>query len=229
MFCPQCECEYVDGIFKCADCGCDLVASLDKYKQEEAAKFNEYIKFLESDDSDDDSVSEKEISDQDSDIDNKWQVHYVNNEEKAMDHKSSAYTLVFVGGIGLLVVILYVFDVISLNQSVFNKYLTAGVMGGLFLLFFIMGINSFKKYRTFTEQAVEEKDLSEKIRTYCEENIKREEADAIVKCDGLPDEVKYFKRMEYIKGEICKEFSDLDESYLDRFCDEIYSHIFEEQ
>ena len=29
-WCPKCKCEYVDGIKVCADCGCDLVESLEE-------------------------------------------------------------------------------------------------------------------------------------------------------------------------------------------------------
>ena len=38
MWCPKCRNEYREGITKCADCGCDLVDSLDEYDREHEAE-----------------------------------------------------------------------------------------------------------------------------------------------------------------------------------------------
>lgn len=38
MICPKCKAEYVEGVKTCADCGCDLVESLNKN-----VRYEEYV------------------------------------------------------------------------------------------------------------------------------------------------------------------------------------------
>ena len=44
----------------------------------------------------------------------------------------------------------------------------------------------------------------------------------------LPEEERYFKRIEYIKECIIKQFMNLEENYVDFMCDEIYTKFYEE-
>ena len=46
--------------------------------------------------------------------------------------------------------------------------------------------------------------------------------------DELPEEERYFKRIECIKECIINQFMNLDENYIDYMCDEIYTKFYEE-
>jgi hypothetical protein len=46
--------------------------------------------------------------------------------------------------------------------------------------------------------------------------------------EGTPEEMKYFKYSEILKSMITDEFGNINASYLDALCDELYSEIFEE-
>ena len=153
---------------------------------------------------------------------------YVNNEEKAEDNRTSAYTLLFVGGVGLVVIALFFFDVLRIDMSLTNKYMVTGVMGVLFILFIIMGIVSMKNSRILTKKAHKENNLTMEIRKWCLENLKKEDIDSLLGISGQQEELKYFQRFDYMKGAIQKQFVNLDEGYLDRLIEEVYPDIFEE-
>ena len=82
-----------------------------------------------------------------------WGSVYVNNEEKAEENRTSAYTFLIVGGVGLIVIVLFFLGIIDIKMSLTNRYMISGVMGVLFLLFIVMGIITMKNFRTFKRKA----------------------------------------------------------------------------
>ena len=156
---------------------------------------------------------------------------YQNNAARAEDNRSSAFTLLFVGGAGLLVIILCMAGVISLSLSATSKYMVYGVMGALFILFIVMGIVSMRSSKIFEQKAKTEDNLTEEITKWCLTDINRELIDKMIQeVDGeeeTSEEMKYFKRTEKMKALINEKFLNLDEAYLEHIIDEIYSGIFE--
>lgn len=157
---------------------------------------------------------------------------YRNNEEKAEDNKSSAYTLLGVGFAGAIADLLFVLGVIDVHLSPASKWMICGVMGVMFLLFIVMGFVSLSNAKKFHEKAVTEKDLTKDINAWCEQNLSAEAIDeglfSAQEAEELNDELKYFKRFEKMKTQIGMNFLNLDEGYLDRFVDDYYSKLFDE-
>ncbi len=226
-WCPKCETEYREGILVCADCGTELVEELAE-KEEKTASLREEIsiiqdfreedasKFLE--DTQNEALSRRMHLEDNHGI-------YVESSKKAQDFKSGAFSLLFVGGIGLIFIVLILLDIIPLSMNLFSKYLILGVMGTLFLLFIIMGLLSIKSYRTFTIKATEENNLTKNLTFWCKENLKQDIIDSDMEEES--EELKYFKRTEKIKEMISNKFMNLDAAFLDSFVDDIYPEIFE--
>lgn len=154
---------------------------------------------------------------------------YENSAERAADNKSSAYMLLIVGGLGLLVVVLGIAGVLPFRLTGTMKYMTYGIMSALFILFIIMGVISMKSYRIFAKKAESENSLRSTIEKWCLENIKAVEIDEEITAAEVSEEEKYFKRTSWMKDKISKQFLNLDEAFLDNFVDEIYDKVFEEE
>lgn len=217
-WCPECKCEYVEGITVCADCGCDLVAELpeEKVKRETLTdipeEFNDLLSDFEYDEEEERPT---------------YQYRYMNNEEKAEDSRTSAYALLGVGSLGFVIVILFFLGIIDMNMSITGKYMVTGVMGVLFVLFIIMGIVSLKNSRVLTKKAYKENNLTIEIKKWCITYMDMDSMDRELGLSDQTEELKYFQRIDYMKRMISRQFMNLDEAYLDRLIEEVYPEIFE--
>lgn len=156
---------------------------------------------------------------------------YQSSAQKAEDNQSSGIMLITVGTIGLAGDIFFLIKN-PLNMPMFNKYLTCGVMGALFVLFFVMGILAVRSYKIFKGKAAEEDTVLDKISAFCDEELT---ADVIAEHMYDDDEVYeqltdkedlYFKRTEYIKKRISKQFVNVNDDLIDSFIDGFYTKLF---
>lgn len=240
-WCPKCKYEYREGIAVCADCGCELVDDLSLVEDINNEPENEFIDeglFFGDDIENNDEASDSdefklELDEEENDV-LKHDPYfrrgvYVNNEEKAEENRTSAYTLIVVGIIGIVIDLLFFIDVISVNMTKFNKYMVSGVMGAMFILFLVMGIVSLRNFKIFKQRAKTENNLTNNIREWCLQNLNQEDIDNNFDFKDVPDELKYFQRFSYVKEKINSQFLNLDDLYLDRLVEELYSDIFEKE
>lgn len=219
-WCPKCKNEYVEGIKNCTDCGLELVESLEEEKQTDTWE---------------NPVWQEASGDiQQAPAAAAFKGVYQSNTKKAEENRSSAYMLMIIGGIGLVIVILFLLGVINIALFASNKYMVCGGMGFLFAVFFVMGVVSLKSSKTFEQRAKEENNLTMEMKKWCEENMTAAVIDEIYSADKDElaagedsEEVKYFKRTERMREMINHQFVNLDEGFLDAFIDEYYPTIFD--
>ncbi len=234
-WCPECKSEYVEGIVTCVDCGCALVEELPAKQPEEQPEAKLGLADL-----DEEYISEEEVREKvrqakeqkmAAQMRSQAAVVYRNNGERAEEHRSSAYTLLFVGGIGLIAIFLFFFDVLPIQMATFSKYMITGVMGVLFVLFLVMGFVSMKNSKILEKKAGKENNLTREIKAWCIENIKALELDGELFSEAetmeLSEEIKYFKRFDKIRETLGNQFINLEEGYLERLVDEVYPELFE--
>lgn len=280
-WCPKCKNEYYEGIKVCADCGTELVDSLEEWEKterkareadlrEQLAAYREMLAGETESDGEDaeDGAEPAEYSEgvenlgggdaenmkdaalcgdageaEDPDKPGKGQTEqkrkpgerhqgvYQNYEEKAADNKSSAYTLLGVGAIGVVAILLCFLDVIKLPLNASSKVVILGVLGAMFLFFVVMGVVSMKNAGKYAKKAESEKELTKELEKWFVEYVTAEKID-----DGLfseeetelREEQKYFKRFDRMKELLSERFINLNEGYVDRFLDKHYQDIFGE-
>lgn len=155
---------------------------------------------------------------------------YMDSAERAEENRSSAWTLLIVGSIGLIAIILCLVDVIHLPMGTFNKYMFCGVLGALCIIFLVAGIISVKKTKAYTNAAGVEEEQEKQIIEWCKENEIAQKIDMAITNEfpDLPEEEVYFKRYEGLKYFIFKQFNSISVPFLDHVIDEIYDSLFEE-
>ncbi|MBR3807705.1 MAG: hypothetical protein IKJ15_04965 [Lachnospiraceae bacterium] len=234
-FCPVCKCEYKEGIKKCADCDTLLVDSLEeKITLFAEEPVDEEIKKIVPKD----VLENKNINflDRDSDVAAVQVIKkagvYRDSKELFLENKSSAYMLLTVGIIGIIVLALICTDVIKIYFSLTSKIISGVVMGSLFVTFIVMGIATLKNAKKYGEKAKAEGDLTTNILDYCADNLTPMTVDRACKdeeWDELSEEMKYFKRIDYIKDFITGHFMNLEEDYVSFLADEMYTTFYDDE
>ena len=155
---------------------------------------------------------------------------YQSSEAKAEDNRSSAYTLLAVGGVGFIAVLLIFFNVIPIYRNAgITKYLVCGVMGAMFVLFIVFGFVSMRDSKLLLNKAKSETSLRYEISKWCQENLDRAAVDALVQAEEeLTEEEMYYRRTEKMRSAIEDKFMNLDEAFVDDFVDAYYQELYED-
>lgn len=156
--------------------------------------------------------------------------NYVDSAERAEENRSSAWTLLLVGGVGLIVIVLNLLNIIHLPIYGFTKYMVSGLLGALCVIFVVAGFISIKKTKTYSSAATVEKDNKDKIIDWCKENEIAVKINMAIENEfpDLPEEEVYFKRYEGLKFFVFKNFQSMSLPFLEHVIDEIYDSLFED-
>ena len=151
---------------------------------------------------------------------------YMNSGAKAEENRSSAWVLLIVGALGILVMALGITGVLPFNIG--NPYMFYGVMSAVFILFIVMGVVSMRNAKLLEKKAESENSLVDTLLKWSEENQTAEKIDAqIENAADTPEEALYYKRFEVIRSQMNHQFMNLDQQMLENLIDtKIYEQIF---
>jgi len=194
-WCPICKNEYKKGYAVCADCGAELVESLeevpvvqpdeeesaiDDFRQsndtEEAySAYNEFDQLME-DEYENIDLMESAADDYLEQMPGKVErtpLVYQNKKERAAEYKSSAWALLVVGIAGIAFIIVNELGILPFQLN-FNKFMVYGVMGTLFVLFILFAVYSLIQSGKILAEAEAEDALSEQMRQYLLQHFAKE-------------------------------------------------------
>ena len=156
---------------------------------------------------------------------------YQDKGEQAKEVKGSAYALLLVGILGLVVTVLIYKGVIHLNQSKIYNDMFCAAMALMFVALIIGSFLSMKSFKKLAQSASEEDQLSAQIEKWYKEKLSKELVDnavsRFVDADDAEEE-KYFPRIACIKAILVESFVNLDSLYADHMVEEIYNYLYED-
>ncbi len=206
-WCPVCKSEYVEGKTHCPDCDVDLVDELppEEPEQEEIPALTKEERA--------DILARRAAASQ--------ARTYTSAREKQSENRSSAWTFLVVGGIGLVVITLALLGIVKLPLNTFSL----AVMEVIFVIFLIIAALSFRKVMRLMDDIAREDTLDEKVRSWMRENLTKEELLADVDAD-TSEELQYFMVSEEIRRRIMLQFPEIDDAYADELTENYYNELF---
>lgn len=145
--------------------------------------------------------------------------------ERAAEYKAGAQTLLFVGFVGIAFLVLMDVGVVKLNFTTDRRMLINIVMGGMFLLFVILGFASVKTYKKLLSQSKVDDELERNIVEWFNANITVEKLTA-GEDKKTPEEMLFFNRFKTLKSSIKSQFPDIEASFLEYMTDKLYNELF---
>lgn len=207
-WCPVCKNEYIEGKTHCPDCDVDLVDELTEEPEEEAEA--SYI------------PTEEELADIAARrAATAHMTTHTSAKDKHSETKSSAWTFLLVGGIGLLVITLSLIGVISLPLSTFSLL----IMEAMFIIFLIIAGVSFKNAMKMLDDISREDDLESRIKAWAQENLSADELTAELEPDTA-EEMKYFMVSAVIRERLMLAFPEIDDAYAEELTENFYNELF---
>ena len=152
---------------------------------------------------------------------------YVSKESKKEETKSTAYSFLLVSVFGFIALILVATGVLPVGVADYMKIMLCMVMGGMLLIFFVIGIVSLRQLKTLGTQAEKENDLSSEIISWFTSTYSAKDIDESMD-EEVFDQDLYFKRYEIMTRFLSKQYPDLEETFLDHLVEELYGNLFEE-
>ncbi len=175
------------------------------------------------------ALSEAAFEEQDMEEEVVVDTSYMGSAERAAENRSSGWSLFIVGGLGLVMIVLGLAGILPF--SVGNPIMFYGVLGVMFVIFILLGFMSMKNAKQYAEAAKEEDELQRTLLDWCAANFDAAQIDAKINALGeeAQEELIYFKRYDYMKSRINREFLNVDQPFLDRLIDEkIYDSVFKD-
>lgn len=152
---------------------------------------------------------------------------YVKKSDKYDDVRSSAFTMLIVGMLGVIFTILSLTKVINLPFAESTAWLFYTIMSVVFIAFVVAGIVSYIKANKLKDEAEIEDAKIDEINEWAKDNLTQNYIDSGLDLNESV-EILYFSRAEKIKSTLMHQFEDVDEGLIDLLTESIYTKVYED-
>ncbi len=152
---------------------------------------------------------------------------YVKKSDKYDDVRSSAFTMLIVGMLGVIFTILSLTKVINLPFAESTAWLFYTIMSVVFIAFVVAGIVSYMKANKLKDEAEIEDAKIDEINAWAKDNLTQNYIDLGLDLNESV-EILYFSRAEKIKSTLMHQFEDVDEGLIDLLTESIYTKVYED-
>lgn len=151
---------------------------------------------------------------------------YVEIGKKYKDAKSTAYTFLITGCLGILLLILLWIGILPISLSFFTQCLVTIVLGILFLFFVFIGIRSFGEMKSLASAKNTEECTIIQVKQWFEDNYSADAISNGMDTEDISLEQLYFLRSENINRLMKEAFPTLEENFLEYMTEKIYQMYF---
>lgn len=151
---------------------------------------------------------------------------YVEAGKKYEDVKSTTFTFLLIGSIGILLLLLLWIGILPITFSMFTQIMITVVLGMLFLFFLIVGIKSFGEMKLLAESKSKEECTTIQIKQWFQENYSADAISNGMDTEDISMEQLYFLRSENISRLMKEAFPSLEENFLEYMTEKIYQMYF---
>lgn len=231
-WCPKCKLEYVEGKTICPDCNVELVEKLNEEEESFEPELvndlsDEFTKALEEEmpqDIEKLSTEEMEAIMLRAEQLKNFEENpvYKSKKDKLLNNKSAYGVLIVSGFLGLSVIILDIFGVITLPLAGSSRTLTFIVLGVLFLVFLLTGFVSLGSVKRLKPEVEKEEKLINDIVEFIKQN---KAAGTYKKPNPENYESEYLELNNKVVSDVKEAFPDFEPGFayyvVDRFAGDI--------
>lgn len=150
---------------------------------------------------------------------------YEDKEKKVSDIKSSAFSFITVGLLGVAFIIFTMIGVIPIDLAPNYEYFFYGLISVVSGLFIIFGCVSFTKLKHLQAEANAFTAQVNEVKEWFKDQYGIKEIDEDIQ-EGMNEEAKYFVRYEFIKEKIQIQYPELETAIVEGVGDELYDEIY---
>ena len=241
-WCPKCKEEYREGITVCADCQVELVDSLEDIEEEsqDEALAVEDVEAADAASEDGDYDWDAEMSQEekaerlaveleegmeaeDEEVLSSNNTSYVKKADAYQDLIGTGYTFVILSVLGLIYLLLCQLKVIPIQYNI----LALIVLVAMFVLFIVIGINSFVKAKAIKELIGSEEEETEAVKEWLREHATLERMEQLRSPEDTEEEY-YLMLTERLTEELREIWPDTEEGYLELMVEEYCTEVLGE-